>query len=86
MLPWHLIYFPIGLIKDIYWCFIPNNCRKCHHLKGCRKGFWKLRKCYNGCIKYKILSDGKKEEDRIDYINNLVGYVEDEIDGFRRKL
>ena len=39
------------LIEDLFWCNIPYNCRDCIYLKECRQGFFKGRKCKNGCIK-----------------------------------
>lgn len=45
-------------------------------LPECRAGFWKGRKCYNGCIKLKLLREREREEDREDYINNLLEYAE----------
>lgn len=69
-------FWPFHLIRDIYWCFIPLNCRECDFLRECRSGFWKGRKCYNGCIKLKLLREREREEDREDYINNLLEYAE----------
>lgn len=71
-----LYYWPFYLIKDIYWCFIPLNCRECDMLHQCRSGFFKDRKCYNGCIKLKLLRKREQEEDREDYINNLLEYAD----------
>ena len=78
MLPWYYTYFPFGLIKDIYWCFIPYTCRECMFLYNCRQSFWKGRKCYNGCIKYKYVARRTHEADREDYLDNLVKYVEEQ--------
>lgn len=76
MRPWY--YFPFDLIVDCYWCFIPLRCRYCDYIKVCRKGFFKGRKCYNGCLEIKRRNKYLNEVDRKDYIDNLVKYVEEE--------
>lgn len=77
---WYL--WPFYLIEEIYWCFIPWGCRECAFLERCRKGFFKGRKCYNGCIKInyarKMERKQKIEEEREDYLNNLLKYVEEQ--------
>lgn len=78
--PLYRFVWPIYFIKSIYWCFIPINCRYCDELKRCRKGFFKLRKCKNGCIilnqKREYLREKKRREDREDYYNSLLEYAE----------
>lgn len=75
-------YFPFYLIRDIYWCFIPLNCRDCAFLERCRKGFFGGRKCYNGCIKInyaeKMKRKAKYQDEREDYIDNLLKYAEEQ--------
>ncbi len=68
--------WPYYLLKDIYWRFIPLNCRECYYLSICRTGFWKGRKCLNGCIKLKILRDQGAEADREQYFESLLEYAE----------
>lgn len=65
-------------IADLYYCGIPLNCRHCDYLKQCRAGFWKGRKCYNGCIKENNRRDYSRRLDRKDYIDNLVKSIEEE--------
>ena len=69
-------FLPIDYIIDCYWCNIPVACRKCDDLKECRKGFFQLRKCHNGCLKIKRRLEYRKESDREDYINSLIEYTE----------
>lgn len=66
------IFFPYYLAIDIYWRFIPLNCRNCYELHTCRCRFWGGRKCYNGCIKMNRLREQKRE----DYLDKLVEYAE----------
>jgi len=77
---WYL--WPFYLIREIYWCFIPLGCRDCAFLEQCRKGFFKGRACYNGCIKIKFARKmewkQKFEEDRQDYIDKLMKYAEEQ--------
>lgn len=79
MYRWYHLHF--NLIRDIYWCFIPLICRDCDYLNLCRKGFCGGRKCYNGCIKInysrKMERQANYEEDREDYIDNLIKYVDE---------
>ena len=75
MRPWY--YFPFDLMRDCYWCFIPLRCRDCDYIKICRKGFFKGRKCHNGCLEIKRRNKYLNELDRKDYIENLVKYVEE---------
>lgn len=72
-------FWYIYLIIDIFWCFIPLNCRECRYLRECRAGFWKGRKCYKGCIKLNLLREREREEDREDYLENLLKYAEDKL-------
>lgn len=76
---WYL--WPFYLIKDIYWCFIPLKCRDCAFLEQCRKGFWKGRTCYSGCIKLNFARKRelkqKYEDDRLDYVDKLMEYCDD---------
>lgn len=64
--------FPISLILNCYWCFIPIKCRYCKWLTQCRKPFIQGRKCYNGCVELNILREQKRENDREDYLQALV--------------
>lgn len=66
------------LIEDIYWCFIPLYCRDCAFVYVCRKGFWQGRKCHHGCMKIQYARRMKREEEREQYIDSLVKYVEEE--------
>lgn len=68
--------FPFSLIKDCYWCFIPLKCRSCKWLSQCRKPFLQGRKCYNGCVELNILRQQRRDEEREDYLNSLIEYVE----------
>ena len=70
------LFWFVYLIQDLYWRFIPLNCRCCIFLKQCRSGFFKGRKCYNGCIKLNILREQHKEEDFNDYFDSLLEYVD----------
>ncbi len=72
-------FWYIYLIRDIFWCFIPLNCRECRYLRECRGGFWKGRKGYKGCIKLNLLREREREEDREDYLENLLKYAEDKL-------
>lgn len=64
--------FPYYLVVDIYWRFIPLNCRNCYELRNCRSGFKSGRKCYHGCVKMNRL----KEQEREDYLDKLVEYTD----------
>lgn len=70
------VFFPYYLAKDIYWRFIPPNCRECFYLSICRGGFFSGRKCINGCIKLNLLRKQKQAEEREDYFNSLLEYAE----------
>lgn len=74
----YLYFWPIYLIQDIYWCFIPMNCRECMFLNDCRDTWWHGRKCFHGCVKLNIMRERKREEDREDYLENLLKYAEEE--------
>ncbi len=70
-------WFPRLLwLEDLFWCFIPKTCRDCDDLRNCRSGFWRGRKCFNGCIKVKRKEAYRMERERSDYIDNLVKDVE----------
>lgn len=72
-------YFELfALIQDIYWCFIPMNCRECMLLNSCRDTWRHKRKCFHGCVKLNMLREKQREADREDYIESLLKYVEEE--------
>jgi hypothetical protein len=64
-------------LEDLYWCCIPLTCRSCDYLHSCRSSFWKGRKCINGCVKKQRKRAILRENDREDYIRNLVKYMEE---------
>lgn len=51
------------LLKDLYWCFIPLGCRECAFLEVCRYGFFRWRKCRNGCIKINRARKWEKQQE-----------------------
>ena len=74
---WHSYYtMPFQFIRDIYWRGIPERCRDCGYVYVCRSSWKQGRKCHNGCIMLNNVRDWKREEDRRDYTDNLVEYVE----------
>lgn len=74
----YLYFWYVYLIQDIYWCFIPMNCRVCMFLNDCRDNWWHGRKCFNGCVKLNRMRERQRQEDREDYLENLMKYAEDE--------
>ena len=67
---------PINIIKDIYWRGIPERCRDCSYVYVCRSGWKQGRKCHKGCVILNNLRAWKREQDRDDFMQNLVEYVE----------
>ena len=70
------LFWLIYLIQDIYWCFIPLNCRRCLYLRQCRFGVSKKRKCINGCVKLKLSAERKRKLSEEERINSLLEYIE----------
>lgn len=64
-------------LEDLYWCGIPQACRHCDWLPGCRSSFWTGRRCRSGCIKKKRKNDYLRDRDRSDYVDQLVKFAED---------
>lgn len=71
----YLYYWPFYLIQDIYWCFIPYNCRECFLINQCRGGWLQWRKCYKGCLKIRRAKMWEYEEDKM---KALLEYAEQE--------
>lgn len=75
MYPYRSLWW-IDLIKYIYWCGIPHNCRTCDLLEECRLGFFHLRKCRNGCYyikrRSKYLARKFYESEREESFNALI--------------
>ncbi len=70
---------PIIIIKDIYWRGIPRRCRDCGYVFNCRSGWKQGRKCHKGCIMLNNLREWKRAEEREDYLENLVEYVDHQL-------
>ena len=71
----YLYFWPFYLIQDVFWCFIPYNCRECFLLSECRSGWFQGRKCYKGCLKIRRAKMWENEEDKM---KALLEYAEQE--------